>query len=239
MTVEAGVLQLSRARFDVGLLSNRPEASLSFWRDEIGLPVERTLQPVPGVTQHKLTLHGAVLKVNCVDHPLPVGTFAGTRLLILADPTVTRPVHRRGPDGDPVWLVPPGTRGVDSFGIHQAVSDEAAFHRFYGDVLGLWEIADRTYDFAGATISFSWSPDVGPVSERGGAGYNYLTFQVMDATAAHRTLIDRGAVEERPPSSTHTTTDSTISFILDPDGNQIEISARPDLVSAAESGSST
>jgi catechol 2,3-dioxygenase-like lactoylglutathione lyase family enzyme len=164
---------------------------------------------------------------------LAAGTFGGTRLLILADPAVAAPVHCCGPDGDPVWLVPPGTHGIESFGVHQAVSDEAAFHRFYGDVLGLPEVSDRAYDFAGSTISFSWSPDAAPAAERASAGYNYLTFQVMDTVAAHEALLARGAVEEQPPSSAHTTTDSTISFILDPDGNRIEISARPDLIATA------
>ena len=38
---------------------------------------------------------------------------------------------------------------------------------------------------------------------------------------------------ERPASGGHTTTGSTISCILDPDGNRMEISQRPDLVAAA------
>lgn len=67
----------------------------------------------------------------------------------------------------------------------------------------------------------------------GGVGYGYLTLQVMDAPKAHALVCGRGATEERPASSAHTTTDSTISFILDPDGNRIEISQRPDLVAAA------
>jgi hypothetical protein len=62
-------LELSRGMFDVGLLTNQGQRMLEFWCDELGLPVERTLHPVPGVTQHKLTLKGAVLKLNCVMRP--------------------------------------------------------------------------------------------------------------------------------------------------------------------------
>jgi catechol 2,3-dioxygenase-like lactoylglutathione lyase family enzyme len=227
-------LRLSRPKFDVGLLTNRGEQMLDFWTEEIGLPVERTLEPVSGVIQHKLTLHGAVLKLNCVAQPLPArGPLSGIRMLLLADSGVDVPQHLRDPDGNQLCFVPPGMAGVDTYGVHLAVSDEAAFHRFYKQVLGLRRVGERTYDFAGATISFAWSPDVIRRQDQVSASFSYLTFQVMDVFEAHDLLHGRGAEEERAPSGSHTTTDSTISFILDPDGNRIEISQRPDLVASA------
>ena len=227
-------MRLSRGFFDVGLLTNRGEAMLEFWHGELGFPIERTLQPVTGVTQHKLTLRGAVLKLNCLDEQRPPrGTLSGIRMLLLADPAVTAPEHRRDPDGNLVCLVPPGHAGVTTFGVHLAVSDEAAFHHFYRDVLALAPVGERAYDFAGATISFAWSPEVSPGLGTNGSGFSYLTFQVLDVFESHSLVCGRGATEERPPSSAHTTTDSTISFILDPDGNRIEVSQRPDLVAAA------
>jgi lactoylglutathione lyase len=228
--------------FDLGLLTNRRDAMLGFWRDEMGLPVERELRPVDGVVQYKLTLRGAVLKINCCDTPLPArAAMTGIRMLLLADPSVSRPRHMQDPDGNLVCLVPPGYKGITTFGVHFAVCDEVAFAHFFGTILGLRKIADRMFDFAGATLSFAWSPDAvadspDPGTQSGtesGTGYRYLTFQVMDVAAAHEEVCGRGASEIRAPSSKHTNTSSTISFIADPDGNMIEISQRPDLVDAA------
>jgi catechol 2,3-dioxygenase-like lactoylglutathione lyase family enzyme len=231
-------MQLSRQLFDVGLITNQREPMLAFWRDELGLPVERELTPTDSVVQYKLTLKGAVLKLNCITRELPHGaTLTGLRMLILADPGTEKPRHLRDPDGNLVCLVPPGYRGIHHFGVHSAVSDEAAFHHFYSDVLQLPSIGDRMYEFGGATLSFAWSPDVVAGSSTAGIGFHYLTFQVMDVEKAHAELLSRGATEEKPPSNKHTATDSTISFILDPDGNSIEISERPDLVAFAENRS--
>jgi catechol 2,3-dioxygenase-like lactoylglutathione lyase family enzyme len=225
-------MELSRQLFDVGIITSSRESMLNFWRDEMGLPVERELSPHEAVVQYKLALKGAVLKLNCVKRELPRGAMAGLRMLIVADPETEQPRHLRDPDGNLVCLVPSGYRGIESFGMHYAVSDEDAFRRFFGDVLQLPLIDDRMYDFGGATLSFAWSPDVVRGAETFG-GYHYLTFQVMDVVKAHAELLSRGAREEKPPSTEHTTTDSSISFILDPDGNSIEISQRPDLVALA------
>jgi catechol 2,3-dioxygenase-like lactoylglutathione lyase family enzyme len=232
-------MELSRQLFDVGLITNQRDPMLAFWRDEMGLPLERKLTPTDSVVQYKLTLKGAVLKLNCVTRELPhKATLTGLRMLMLADPGTEKPRHVRDPDGNLVCLVPPGYRGIHHFGMHSAVSDEAAFHHFYGVVLQLPSIGDRMYEFGGATLSFAWSPDVVAGASTAGIGFHYLTFQVMDVAKAHAELLSRGAKEEKPPSNKHTTTDSTISFILDPDGNSIEISQRPDLVALAESRSS-
>lgn len=227
-------MRLSRNLFDVGILTQQRESMLAFWRDELGLPVTQAINPVEGVFQYKLDLKGAVLKLNCVAMALPTNNpVNGLRLLLIADERVDTPRHLKDPDGNRVCLVPPGYMGIHTFGVHFSVSDEAAFAHFYGEVCQLRKIRDRTYDFAGATISFSWSPDVVAHADTTGAGFYYLTFQVMDASEAHAALCRRGAVEVQPVSAGHTTTSSIISFIRDPDGNKIEISQRPDLVAAA------
>ncbi|MEH6584742.1 MAG: VOC family protein [Halioglobus sp.] len=225
------MMQLARKYFDVGLLTQQREAMLAFWRDEIGLVVTEELNPVEGVFQYKLDLKGAVLKLNCVDMDLPTNnTLNGLRLLMIADSRVASPRHLRDPDGNLVCLVPPGYSGIQTFGVHFTVSDEQAFGRFYRDTLELPAIAERTYDLGGAAISYGWSPDVVAGADTTGVGYYYLTIQVMDAAATHSQLCARGAVEDQPIGGQHTSTASIISFILDPDGNKIEISQRPDLV---------
>jgi catechol 2,3-dioxygenase-like lactoylglutathione lyase family enzyme len=225
------MIQLSRKYFDVGLLTQQHEAMLAFWRDDIGLPVLEELNPVDGVFQYKLDLKGAVLKLNCVDMELPTSNaLSGLRLLMIVDSGITSPRHLKDPDGNLVCLVPPGHSGIQTFGVHFAVSNEEAFGHFYRDILQLPLIAERAYDLGGAVISYGWSPDVVAGADTTGVGYYYLTLQVMDAAATHSQLCDRGAVEDQAASSQHTSTASIISFILDPDGNKIEISERPDLV---------
>ncbi len=224
-------MELSRKYFDIGLLTQQREAMLAFWRDQIGLRVVEELKPIEGVVQYKLDLKGAVLKLNCVQMELPSSNaLNGLRILLIADESVQAPLHLRDPDGNLVCLVPPGYSEIESFGVHFAVSDESAFDRFYGEVLQLSQVRRNTYNLGGAQISYAWSPDVISGSDTSGVGYYYLTIQVVDARATHGELISRGAVELKPASSKHTATDSIISFIADPDGNQIEISQRPDLV---------
>jgi lactoylglutathione lyase len=231
--MRVGGIEYARWGFDVGLLTDRPEPLLDHWTGDVGFPVERVLEPVPGVRQHKLTMHSAVLKVNAVGGPLPArAPRAGVRMLLLADDTVDSPLHRPDPDGNLVCFVPPGFAGVERFGVHLAVSDEAAHHRFLAEVLGAPQVGERTYLVAGAPISFSWSPDVVPGNTGVGAGYTYLTLQVVDVHAAHETLVGRGAVELQAPSGERFASDSIVSFVADPDGNRIEISQRPDLVAA-------
>lgn len=231
--MRVGGIEYARWGVDVGLLTDRPEAVLEYWTGDVGFPVERVLDPVPGVRQHKLTMHGAVLKVNAVGGPLPArAPRAGVRMLLLADDTVDAPVHRPDPDGNQVCFVPPGFARVERFGVHLAVRDERAHHRFLGEVVGAPQVGDRTYLVAGVPISFSWSPDVAPGTHGAGAGFTYLTLQVVDVHAAHETLVGRGATELQAPSGERFATDSIVSFVVDPDGNRIEISQRPDLVAA-------
>lgn len=226
-------LALARDKFDVGLLTDAGDAMLRFWTGGLGLPVVLTMEPVPGVVQHKLDLHGAVLKVNVIAAGLPrEGRLGGLRVLRVVVDGIDAPTHRRDPDGNVVELLPPGG-ALRTFGAHFAVSDEEAAARFYGDVLRLERIGDRTYDLAGADLSFSWSPDVIPGVHGGGPGYGYLTIQVMDVHAAHALLVERGATELQAPSDTAFAGGSSVSFVADPDGNRIEISQRPDLVAAA------
>ncbi len=224
-------MEYSRPQIDLGLLTNQKEAMLSFWHQTLGLDITQELHPAEGVCQYKLDLCGAVLKLNCVEMNLPSQRpLNGIRMLLLAKDDIDSPRHLQDPDGNLVCLVPPGYSGIQNYGIHMAVSDEATFEQFYGEILQLTKIGDRTYDWAGTIVSFAWSPEVQPNADTTGIGYYYLTTQVVDTVSAHEKLMLRGARELATPSDQHTNTDSIISFILDPDGNRVEISQRPDLV---------
>lgn len=232
MEIGDGIV-LARDKFDVGLLTEQPDAALGFWSGERGFAVERTIEPYPGIVQHKLDMHGAVFKVNGL---APSGMRPphrnGLRLLRVAEVGIDEPRHAQDPDGNLVELVAPGA-GVRSFGVHFAVSDEDACTRWYEDVLRLEPTGVRTYDCAGADISFSWSPDAIPGLVGGALGYLYLTIQVMDAYAATDLLVSRGATVVQPTAPVESQPGTVMSLLADPDGNILEISQRPDLVAAA------
>ena len=62
-----GRMRLARGAFDVGQLDHRHRSDDRFLASgERQLPIERIFEPTPGVTQYKLTIHGAVTKVNHV-----------------------------------------------------------------------------------------------------------------------------------------------------------------------------
>jgi catechol 2,3-dioxygenase-like lactoylglutathione lyase family enzyme len=227
-----GGIRLARAAFDVGLLTTDIDPMIAFWHRERRLPIERIFEPTPGVTQYKLTMHGAVMKVNHVAGGASQAPRLGAvRLLRFVD-EVAEARHLRDPDGNLVQLVPPGG-DLSTFAVHLAVSDERTADEFYGRVLGLETVSDRVYDVAGAALSFAWSPDVAPGAGTGGRGFGYITLQVMDVVAAHALVCGRGAHEVMAPSDSAYAGGSSVSFIADPDGNLIELSERPDLVRAA------
>jgi catechol 2,3-dioxygenase-like lactoylglutathione lyase family enzyme len=228
-----GGIRLARAAFDVGLLTTDIDPMIAFWHRERRLPIERIFEPTPGVTQYKLTMHGAVMKVNHVAGGASQAPRLGAvRLLRFVDDEIPEARHLRDPDGNLVQLVPPGG-DLSTFAVHLAVSDERTADEFYGRVLGLETVSDRVYDVAGAALSFAWSPDVAPGAGTGGRGFGYITLQVMDVVAAHALVCGRGAHEVMAPSDSAYAGGSSVSFIADPDGNLIELSERPDLVRAA------
>jgi len=233
-----GGIVLSRDAFDVGVITDRSEAALAFWVKELGLPVERTIEPFRGVLQHKLTMAGAVLKLNCLTEGIdPTARLGAVRLLRLVKEGIDRAVHLHDPDGNLVELVPANS-GLERFGVHLAVSDEDNARHFYGRILGLERIGERSFDVAGAELSVGWSPDARRGSPPAGRGFGYLTLQVMDVDSAHELVMGRGAIELQAPYDTVSAGGARVSFVADPDGNRIEISQRPDLVALARSAAS-
>ena len=138
-----GGMRLARAAFDVGLPTTDVDPMIAFWHSERRLPIERSFEPTPGVTQYKLTMHGAVLKVNHVAGGASQATRLGAvRLLRFVDEEIAEVRSVRDPDGNLVQLVPPGG-DLSTFAVHLAVSDERSAAHFYGSVLGLEAVSDR------------------------------------------------------------------------------------------------
>ena len=54
------MMRLAKNSLDVGLVTTRPEESLTFYRDVLGLPHEGEF-PMPGGSMHRLTVGTSVL----------------------------------------------------------------------------------------------------------------------------------------------------------------------------------
>src|SRR5215471_1837776 len=95
-------MDLAKEGLDVGLYTDGYEAMRGFYCDELGLPYEELLKAGGSIHQHRLGLHGSVLKVNHSREPLD---DAPTNFIALEmNGTQTR--HLRDPDGTDVILSP-------------------------------------------------------------------------------------------------------------------------------------
>ncbi len=220
-------MRLSKPFIDVGLQTNQREAMLAFWGQEVGLTFQERLKLGGGVHQLRHDLNGSILKLNHARSALSNKQPSGYQGLVIADDSIEEPVTLFDPDGNRVTLVPLGYGGVEQLGIEISVRSLAAHQRFYQEVLSLEQVADRCFSW-GDTKLFLTEDDRQPYcTARTGLGYRYLTVQVYDVDLEHRSVLDRGGLEGQAPQTLGDT--ARISFILDPDGNWIEISQRASL----------
>lgn len=223
-------MKLAKQHIDVGLLTNKLEPMLAFWRQEVGLPFEEMLPVGGGIRQYRHGMNGSVLKLNHARDPLPSVPPAGYQRLTIASEGLGKVRELVDPDGNLVRLVPPGHDGVVGIEVEQVVRDAAAFADFYGRVLGLEPAGEQRYRCGDSLIRFREEPGVEPAEAMQAPGYRYLTVQVWDVDGEHAGFLERGATEGRPPVTLGST--ARVSFIRDPDGNWIEISQRASLTGA-------
>jgi lactoylglutathione lyase len=228
-------MRLAKQHIDVGLFTNNTDAMLAFWRDEAGLPYEEMLPMGGGLRQHRYAMNGSVMKVNSARDPLDPAPPAGYRELFIARDGIDATRTLVDPDGNHVTLVPRGHDGVDGIGVRMAVSDEAAFHRFYRDAMQFERAGERAYSCGDSLLIFERANDAMPVGRMQSPGYRYVTVQLWDVDAEHAGVIARGGAEGRAPITLGTT--ARISFVRDPDGNWIELSQRASLTGALSQAS--
>jgi lactoylglutathione lyase len=225
-------VRLAKQHIDVGLFTNNAEAMLAFWQGEAGLPFEETLPLGGGVRQHRHGMNGSVLKLNDARDPLPDAPCAGYRELLIVRDGMTVPRGLVDPDGNRIVLVPRGHEGIEGIAVRMAVSDEAAFHQFFGEALRLEAAGDRRYRCGDSIIEFAADATAVRTEPMRARGFRYLTVQVWDVDEEHRGIVARGGAEGRAPVTLGST--ARVSFVRDPDGNWIEISQRVSLVGALD-----
>jgi catechol 2,3-dioxygenase-like lactoylglutathione lyase family enzyme len=232
-------MELAKRFIDVGIFTNRLDQMRAFYGERIRLPYEELLPVGGGVRQYRYGLLGSVLKINHARDPLPARVAGGYRKLSISDPRTPMPLAMQDPDGNDIELVPTGQRGVNQVEIHIAITDEAAFDHFYGDVLGAERLGEGRFKLGETIVSCRRDPAAVRASNSPSSnamevmatmravGMRYVTVQVRDCDAEHRRFKSMGVWEGAAPVTLGTV--ARISFIRDPDGNFIEISQRASL----------
>jgi lactoylglutathione lyase len=228
-------MNLAKPRVDIGLNTNNLDAMLAFWQSEAGVPFDHVLPIRKGQTQHRHDLLGSVLKINHFAEPLPAAPPAGYAEVLIARPGLQALKVLKDPEGTVVCLVPPGTLGIAQAAVRLKVRDVETHRRFYGDALGLAEVAHAhgaAYR-AGETLILLEQDDDAPADAAfRGAGFRYITFQVFKVDEEHAHILERGGREAMAPTTLGTT--ARISMVRDPDGNWIEISQRASITGSLE-----
>lgn len=210
-------MDLAKLCVDVGLYTDRYDELHAFYVEQLGLPYEELLKAGRGVHQHRVGLHGSVLKLNSSREPLEDAPTNFVRLDIQA------PLYEimRDPDGTDVWL----RQDVEAIAVHWKSSDPERLAALLRDGFDAVQVADNRWK-VGTTVLVlhGGGQPVGPMRSR---GFRYLTVQVRDVRTEHARLLELGWTEGTAPIKLGDT--AFISFVLDPDGAPIEISQRASL----------
>jgi lactoylglutathione lyase len=215
-------LRLAKAALDLGLYTNDLDAMLEFWQVQVGAPFTELLPIGSGVRQHRHAIGESVLKINHARDRLPEAQPAGfARLTLARDDVQARSLI--DPDGNPVDIVAPGTRGVQQIEVELAANDPAAHHAFYGNALGLPQVEAGVFTVGASRLRIV-PGRIAPDPAQRARGYRYITLQVYDVRAAHAAVLAAGGAEGLAPVRLGAV--AHISFVRDPDGNWIELSQR-------------
>ena len=211
-------MELAKDYLDLGIYTDRYEAMRHFYVDEIGLPYEELLKAGRGVHQHRLSLNGAVLKLNSSRESLIETPTNFRGFDIGTDTRASGAFH--DPDGTRVNLVSGGAVCV-----YWASSDPGRLADLLVSGLGATE-QTRGLMSIGRTL-LALEPGGGPVGPLRSRGLRYLTVQVRDVRLEHQRLITCGWTEQSAPVRLGDT--AFISFVSDPDGAMVEVSQRASL----------
>jgi len=218
-------MNLAKPALDVGLFVDGDcNAVLDHWSQTVGVSFDELLPTGGGVRQHRHALGNSVIKINHSREALNPSPPSGYRELLIADAEVNSEADVTDPLGNVVTLVPPGD--VKQLRLRVATPDVTELLHFYRHILELEPVADSVVGCGDSQIEVVPGPRPTPSALRGN-GFRYITIQVHDVVAEHRSILNRGGTEGTAPVRLGEV--AYISFIKDPDGNWIEISQRKSL----------
>ena len=221
-------MHLAKQHLDIGMFTKSLERHHDFWERQVGLRFDMELPVSEGWVQHRFDAHNSVIKVNDNRNPMrdrPPTGYIGLTIARDNGP-VWEGMH---PDGGRVRLVPKGTDGVVGIGITVATPNPARMMDFYIGAMEFERVSENVAR-CGDTLLFV-ERGVGGVETDDfkalGVGYRYLTIQIFDADKDTDGILRRGG--RLASAATDYGTIARVSFVKDPDGNWIEVSARASL----------
>jgi predicted enzyme related to lactoylglutathione lyase len=220
-------MNLSKPHLDVALFSNKRDEQLAFWQRTVGLPYDHMGKVGGGVQQHRHHMNGSILKMNHARDSLPAAPPSGIIGLKIAREGEPAPRAMADPDANMVFLVPPGHDGIAGIAVMLRVNDFAAHDRFWTHVMQFERAGERSYRCGDSLIVLAEQGKVERSAEWRGPGYRYTTVQVRDCIEEYQGILARGGASGGEPRVLGETV--RFAWVLDPDGNHIEISQRASL----------
>ncbi len=216
-------MRLAKPAIDVGLSTNDLDGHLELF-ERMGLRYDHLLKVGGGIHQHRHETGNSVVKLNSHRAVLDAAPTGYVKLRLATD--VGAPVATTTPDGVEIQWVPRGHDDIVGVEITWRTANLDRARTFLVDGLGADEIGGR-FRVGESWVVLEHGPDQprsGPFASR---GFRYLTVQVFDAAAEHERLLGLGFDEGRAPVRLGDT--AFITFVLDGDGNWIELSQRASL----------
>ncbi len=221
-------MQLAKPALDVGLYTNELDAMLAFWQEQVGVPYQELLKVGGGVHQHRHGIGDSILKINHQRAPLRSNEPTGISCLEIFTPAVDAGIDLIDPDGNDVRLSPGD--GDHNLRLHIQANNLEQTLAFYQDTLGLPAAGDDAIAVGASLVAFT-AGSVAPF-DRVARGYRYMTVQVHDVVGEHARILAAGGREGMAPVRLGDV--AYISFVLDPDGNWIEISQRKSITGSLD-----
>ncbi|MGE0484052.1 MAG: VOC family protein [Gammaproteobacteria bacterium] len=217
-------MRLAKPHLDIGLFTNDIATQRRFWGETCGLRLDHELPlGIEGIVQSRYDAHDSVIKVNDCPNPLPALPRSGYVGLTIA--RAGQPAWAgTHPGGDAVRLVPPGTDGVVGIGVTVSTPDPARMMTFYVEALEFEPVSEDVARCGDSLLFVERGPGATPTERFIGPDFRYLTFQIYDCDAACAQVAARGGRIAAAPVTLGEV--ARYAFVVDPDGNWIEISER-------------
>jgi catechol 2,3-dioxygenase-like lactoylglutathione lyase family enzyme len=220
-------MHLAKQHLDIGLFSTQRDEQLAFWQRTVGLAYDHMGKLGGGMQQHRHHMNGSILKMNHSRAALPPAPPSGIVGLEIARQGLTSRKMLSDPDGNKVTLVPQGADGVQGIAILLRANDPVQHDRFWTQAMQFERVGDGRYRCGDSLVVVAEQGKVERSKEWRGPGYRYMTVQVWDCIAEYDGILARGGASGGDPRILGDTV--RFAFVVDPDGNHIEISQRASL----------
>jgi lactoylglutathione lyase len=213
-------MHLAKPSLDVGYFVNRIGPTRDFWEERVGLQSEGRLTVRKGWVQHRYKAFGSMINVTHRIDPFPLVAPSGFA-------TLSIPIGRAlddwmvDPEGNSVRLVATGEDAASGIGITIRTPDPDRMMDFLTIALQFECAGTATARCGTTTLHVEKGRSYPQWSEFEAVGLRYLTVHVLDLDRKLQGIVARGGRLGR--AATDLNGSARHGYVLDPDGNWIEI----------------